>query len=351
MKSLHLAITAVVSLGFALPAVAQKKGKYASLASEVFDAHAAKSAGDSGAARATAAAAFLKLLEPKELSQAKLAYDDPERAKWTNVPPRGEVGGVRLGDLDREELQAACDFLATALSKQGYDQARAIMLADDMLLRDGEPRPGFGAENYWLAVFGEPHAKTPWGIQFDGHHVAINVTYKGEQACYSPSFIGTQPAKVAVGGKEVTVMAGEVDKAYKLVASLSDAQRTKAIRGARRGRIATAAGKDGVVPEQVGLECSTFDKKQRALLKDLLSEWVGDLPAPAAEARMAELEKEIDSMSFAWNGPTKSGSDVSYRIQGPTLIVEYACQDLGGNPLDHLHSMYRNPTNEYGKQY
>ena len=39
---------------------------------------------------------------------------------------------------------------------------------------------------------------------------------------------------------------------------------------------------------------------------------------------------------------------VSYRLQGPSLLVEYACQNLGGDPLDHLHAMYRDPTNEYG---
>ncbi len=65
---------------------------------------------------------------------------------------------------------------------------------------------------------------------------------------------------------------------------------------------------------------------------------------------MSQLEKEIDQMSFAWNGPQAPGSDVSYYIQGPSLIIEYACQDLGGNPLQHHHTIYRDPTNEYGGQ-
>ena len=33
------------------------------------------------------------------------------------------------------------------------------------------------------------------------------------------------------------------------------------------------------------------------------------------------------------------------------MIIEYACQDLGGRPLNHLHSMYRNPENEYGAAF
>ena len=65
---------------------------------------------------------------------------------------------------------------------------------------------------------------------------------------------------------------------------------------------------------------------------------------------MEQLRQEIDQMRFSWNGPLQPGSDVSYYIQGPSLIIEYACQDLGGDPLEHLHSIYRDPTNEYGGQ-
>ena len=75
---------------------------------------------------------------------------------------------------------------------------------------------------------------------------------------------------------------------------------------------------------------------------------VRDLPEPHATRRMAALEAEIDAMHFAWSGPIAAGSDMSYRVQGPSLIFEFAGQDLGGDPLDHLHAMFRDPTNEYG---
>ena len=54
---------------------------------------------------------------------------------------------------------------------------------------------------------------------------------------------------------------------------------------------------------------------------------------------------------YARNGPASNASDVSYRLLGPTLIVEYACLDLGSDPLDHLHSMYRNPRSAYGAAF
>ena len=87
---------------------------------------------------------------------------------------------------------------------------------------------------------------------------------------------------------------------------------------------------------------------QRELLLALLEGYVGHLPAADARRRMDQLSGEVDRMRFAWSGPVENPSDISYRLQGPSLLLEYACQDLGGDPLDHLHAMYRDPTNEYG---
>ena len=52
--------------------------------------------------------------------------DSPEKAKWTNVPPRGPQGGVRLGDLNEKQMKKACDLLAAVLSPQGYGKVRNI---------------------------------------------------------------------------------------------------------------------------------------------------------------------------------------------------------------------------------
>jgi hypothetical protein len=56
---------------------------------------------------------------------------------------------------------------------------------------------------------------------------------------------------------------------------------------------------------------------------------------------------------FAWSGPTTvtPGKNIAayYRIQGPKLVIEYAPQRLGGDPTMHIHTMYRDPTNDYGR--
>ena len=142
-------------------------GKYPSLPSKVLSNYKPKIAGDrTPESLAKSASTFLSSLNKELKSQAALPYNSKEKGKWTNVPPRGPQGGVRLGDLNESQIKKALDFLRTVLSEQGYNKAINIPLADDRLLRNGERRPGFGAEDYWLAIFGKPSTKKPWGLQF-----------------------------------------------------------------------------------------------------------------------------------------------------------------------------------------
>ena len=69
---------------------------------------------------------------------------------------------------------------------------------------------------------------------------------------------------------------------------------------------------------------------------------------------MAELKADLDETWFAWSGPTTGtpGSNITayYRVQGPHVVIEYAPQRLGGDPALHVHTMYRDPTNDYGRK-
>ena len=324
-------------------------GKYPSLPSKVLSNYKPKPVSDhSPEALAKSANTFLSSLNNELKAPAALPYKSKEKAKWTNVPPRGPQGGVRLGDLNESQIKKALDLLSTVLSEQGYNKAINIPLADDRLLRNGQRRPGFGAEDYWLAIFGDPSAKKPWGLQFDGHHIAINLAFHGNRMSMSPTFIGTQPREFQLGDNKIIPMASEAPSGLKLHNSLNDEQKKKATIGSKRANLIAAAGRDGCVPDQSGISCKGFNEAQRKALFDVIKVYIGDLPQPFLKNRIEELTAEIDKMSFAWWGPAKEKGDFSYRLQGPSLIIEYAGQDLGGDPHDHLHSMYRDPTNEYG---
>ena len=94
-----------------------------------------------------------------------------------------------------------------------------------------------------------------------------------------------------------------------------------------------------------------MNAEQRALLVKLISLWIDDLPETSFQSRLDEIEAQLDETFFFWEGPYEAGSDASFHIIGPNVIIEYAGQNLGGDPLDHIHSIYRDPTNEYGAKW
>ena len=344
------ALTSIPFLALGTSLIAQQRSDFVSEASFVVGTYQPAKANHSPTEMAERANAFLKTLDASQVKQVRGPLDGEIRRAWTNLPARPDADGIRMGLLNSQQAKAACDLMASLFSKQGYDKMVHIMLADDQLLRGGRPGRGFGTEDFSLVIFGNPSEKKPWAFQLDGHHVGVNLSIEGEKVTMSPSFIGTQPEAFKIGKKTYRPFAGEMDLAYKLAGSLTFEQLKTAIISDRRGPIRTGPGRDGRIPRKAGVSCSTFSESQKKDILKLISQWVNDLPEKQARVRMATIEKELDQTSFAWSGDKAPRSDVSYIIQGPSLIIEYACQDLGGNPLNHLHSVYRDPTNEYGGQ-
>ena len=60
------------------------------------------------------------------------------------------------------------------------------------------------------------------------------------------------------------------------------------------------------------------------------------------------MKTDIAETWFAWSGPKEEGSAAYFRFQGPTVIIEYAPQSVGGDPRKHIHTIYRDPANNYG---
>ena len=314
------------------------------------------SAAQSTASRiASAAEAFLASLDDTQRQKVSFAFDDAQqRARWSNLPvtmvPRG---GISLKEMTPPQRSAAMAMLAAALSKPGLDKVQKIMEGDAVLASEASNRTAmFGRDLYYFSILGKPSAQDPWMLQFGGHHLALNITIAGERGVLTPSFVGAQPAIFTRGGKTVRPLASESDKAYALLQSLDESQRKQAILSYRVADVVLGAGQDGRSIEPEGLKVSSMNERQRVLLVDLIGEWAGIVHDSAAAARMTEIKATLADTWFAWSGPTTlaQGSNVTayYRIQGPTLVIEYAPQ--GGEPTLHIHTMYRDPTNDYGRK-
>lgn len=308
-------------------------------------------------ARIVAAAdAFLGTLDENQKKQVIYAFDDAEqRVRWSNLPvamvPRG---GMSLKEMSAPQKAAALKLLAATLSPAGFEKIQQIMEGDEVLQQQGGRRnqsgPMFGRDIFHISMLGKPSEKTPWILQFGGHHLALNITMVGERGVLTPTLTGAQPAIYKVGDKTVRPLEGESDKAMGLLRSLNAKQRSQAILSYRVANLVLGPGEDGKTIQPEGLQATEMNAPQRAMLLELISEWTGIIEADAAAARMAEMKSDIDETWFAWSGPqeVEAGSNVTayYRIQGPHLVIEYAPQ--GGDPAMHIHTMYRDPTNDYG---
>jgi Protein of unknown function (DUF3500) len=301
---------------------------------------------------ASAGTAFLSTLD--ESQRGKVVYDfkdEAQRKRWSNLPTSMvKRGGLRMGDLTKAQRDAVMKLLAAALSPQGYQKVCEIVEAEEEL-KKSSGSSNFGRDEYYVSLLGRPSSTQPWMIQFGGHHLGINVTLAGERETIAPSHTGAQPAFFEFEGKTVRPLGRETDKSFALVNSLDEAQRKQAIIGAQMHDLVLGPGRDGEMIQPEGIKGSALTEKQREMLLGLASEWTGMMNEASAKAKMEDLKQHIAETWFAWSGPTEAGKAAYFRIQGPTVVIEYAPQKLGGDATKHIHTIYRDPTNEYGAKW
>jgi hypothetical protein len=210
----------------------------------------------------------------------------------------------------------------------------------------------FGSDLYYISFLGKPSATEPWMLQFGGHHLALNLTLAGREGVLTPTLTGAQPALFHLNGETVRPLGRESDKALTLLTSLSDEQRKQAILGYRVADLVLGPGQDGRTIAPEGLKASAMNDKQRSQLLDLIGEWAGIINETAAKSRMEQMKTDLNETWFAWSGPATadSGANITayYRVQGPHLVIEYAPQN--DEPANHVHTMYRDPENDYGSK-
>lgn len=294
------------------------------------------------------AEAFLATFDEAGQKKLVFAFDDNEqRKRWSNFPTGIFARkGIRLTDMNAAQKKAAHDLLATALSPEGYRKTLAVMEGDGKLPPAGNPRIVFGKEEYYFSFLGQPSAQAPWALQFGGHHFAINLLVAGKDGILTPSHTAAQPATYELNGKTVRPLGAENDKAFALLQALNEEQRKEAILGFEIRDLVLGPLEDGKTIQPEGLRVSKMNAKQKEMLLGLMEEWAGMVERSVAAARMKELRANLNETWFAWSGATENGKAAYFRIQGPTVVIEYAPQ----KDTSHIHTIYRDPTNDYGRK-
>lgn len=312
----------------------------------------------------TAVKNFLTSLSADEAKSITYSFEDAQRLKWTNLPvgmvPRP---GLQYGALSDQSRMAFHRVLSALLSSQGYLKTTSIMHLDDilntlyqeaydkgeikadMLKRMQDLKWAYG--NYYIAIWGAPQDKQPWGLNFGGHHLALNVTVSGQAVSLSPFFYGTDPSEVKsskyAGWR---VLSKEEDYGFMLVNALTEKQQEKAILSQSVPRdILTNPNSSQRITSYYGLSAGEMDATQQTILKLLVEEYLHNFEHQTAHRLTDEMIKTgLDKVYFAWIGSLENNQSHYYIIHTPDFLIEYDNHN-GGN---HIHAITREKDSDFG---
>lgn len=322
----------------------------------------------SAAAITQAATAFLASLTPEQRAKAAMRFDDDERFVWQESP--GPRAGVVLRDLDDSQKKLALALLRASVGDGGYQRIEASRAREPVLSAQQKTPQGQAVRHpdlFYVGIFGAPSTKDPWGWTFEGHHVSTHFTIRGNQVSTTPMFLGSQPNDLPAARLEGPALAAaqkippslagrilgpEEDKGRALVQSLDAKQRAMTVFARTEKRDAdmlSGINTRRVTPlKSPGLPGRQMNAKQKALLVELVEEYLTRMPADVAADRRRRLLEgaALDDVAFQWDGSTESGQAHAYIVQGPTFLIEYA-QNRGNN-VGHVHTIWRDFNGDFG---
>lgn len=316
-----------------------------------------------GADMMNAANEFLASLDGAQLPVAKLPFSDPNRMDWHNIPKQTRKG-LQYRDMSPNQRELCRGLLKVALSESGFEQVMNIM-ALEINIREGEiDSPSVhlrDPERFYLTIFGDPDIQGLWGWRFEGHHLSLNFVIRdGQVISCTPHFFGSNPAIVSIfvpGGPPVGTrnLADEEQLGFDLLHALDSDQLKVALIDETAPADYRYAGEPEVPTSAAeGLSGERMSEVQLKQLAALIEVYCNHLTPELAKWKFQAIMKEgIENIHFVWAGATEPGSGHYYRIQGPTVLIEFINNqaDPEGNPANHIHSIWRDPKNDFGRLF
>jgi len=326
----------------------------------------------SGAAAdvATAVAALRTMLTQDQLAAFERPLDLHSAIQWSNLPD-GIVKRttLRMGNLEPKQAAAARQVMETALSACGLAMLDEIRLADDFLERVDSRHIGWTSANYFIAVLGNPGGKTPWILQFGGHHLAYNFTFNGRLPGATPMFLGTEPIRFEMKGamhEPLPVQSTAMSRLAIAIAPHPEAKLsgtfTDVVKGVvmkvEPGQMPTG-GTDTGFPQSYpagkndrGIEVGALTKEQRALVRAAIDSFA-TLPGAKIAAALRTAYESPEAFNQTYVGyagsPDLSTLGSYVRIDGPRVWMELVVQKAVASPAElHYHALWRDKQSDYG---
>ncbi len=306
---------------------------------------------DSGIRQIICLADALKAtLNASQLATLQRTYSVSEAKRWSTLPQplMGDMGdssrvGLNFGEMTTEQIQAAKVLLKAMTSTQankGWQEVQQILNADEYLQANGAGSV-YGAQNDYLAFLGTPATSCTFEIQFGGHHLALANTYKdGNLTGATPSFRGLEPfAAFSWNGSNNQPLQQEKESLQAILASFSSSQLATAKINRSFGDVVVGPQKDGQFQASPsGIKVSELSEAQKNLIITAIKTYVDDIAG--TEFLLQNYLSELDQSYIAYTGSTDLANHGDYiRIDGPSVWIEYSCQNGVIYQATHPHSV------------
>ena len=297
------------------------------------------------------ARSLVQSLESHLQKQILFPFEDEERANWNYKPASRQ--GVPLRSLSPSQQRAAMALLESALSRQGAEKAKGIMALETILgeLEGRQPQDRTrDPEGYFFTLFGTLAPGNPWGWRIDGHHLSLTFTSVDEGLiAVTPSFMGANPAEVPHGPRQGwRVLRHEEDLARQLLHGFAPSQQKQVLLAPEAPPdIITGTSRDLALDAPAGLPGAEMTAAQKAQLLQLVTLFARRFREDLADEQLRRVRAAgIERLHFGWAGGGRRGEGHYYRIQGPTLLIEY---DNTQNNANHIHTVMRDPDRDFGR--
>lgn len=288
----------------------------------------------------------LAALDPEREAAARVPFDDDERENWHFIPR--ERRGLSLRQMEPTQRERVLELLRSTLSEDGFEKQERIRLLDQVLF-DATGSAIRDPNLYYLTVFGTP-GEGLWGWRFEGHHISLNFTLRGEELMSAtPFFYGANPAEVREGPHQgLRTLAEEEEQGRTLYRMFVPAMRARVrIAAEAPADIITGNSRRAEMGPPAGVPVAEMSVEQAEQLMTLVRLYLGRLHPAHAERELERLRRaDLQKIHFAWAGAAEPGQPHYYRIQGPTFLIEY---DNTQNNANHIHTVWRDFQRDFGR--
>ena len=251
------------------------------------------------------------------------------------------------------QIEAALKVARVALGEEGFSRYQEVRAADDAFakgrggrgpgVRAGRPEEGrrtirpaksrrrsateegrearaagamFGSANYMIAFLGKPSKTDPWILQLGGHHLAINIYYKGTTGAATPYHVAAQPTVWKDDqGKTHEPLAPMRESLHGLLVSLTPEQSKQAkLERVSTMSMSAPARTASSPPRARGCRSPSFPTPRR--ISSRRRSRPGRVIARRASEYRKLYEAELDKVKVAYSGTTnleRSGRLRAYR--------------------------------------